>query len=210
MSLDYDTIVPKLCPGYERASSEFAARAKTSKTVIDLGVGAGLIAQNILKESPGIAYFGVDVDGDALKKAGMRLGGYRFFAAERDFTDFAIPPVDTVVSSLAIHHLAHDKQEALFGRIAKSSRTFLHFELVAPETEQEGKTIAEGLEAHIRREAENLGLGGADLQRLKEQSHHNDKPMKLSEHVRIYEKLGAKVDVVFKEYCFAFYATSHS
>jgi ubiquinone/menaquinone biosynthesis C-methylase UbiE len=208
MNLDYDAIIPKLCPGYARALEEFSGRARNASTVVDLGVGAGIIAHHILRRSQYLAYYGVDIDGDAIKRARERLKGFPCILSRLDFTDWELPLVDTYVSSLSIHHLEHPKQEALFERIAKSSERFMHFELIAPESESEGRVVASVLETYVLKEAQKLGLGAVELQQLKEKSAHDDKPMKLSDHVRIHEKLGRDVDVVFKEYCFAFYATS--
>lgn len=202
---DYDTLMPSFCPPYNRALAEFATRAKTASTVFEAGTGTGNIAKAILLENPSARYTGVDVDEKSLDVARKKLAGYNSEMSVGDFKTVPIPSSDLIVSSLSIHHLSHDEQAALLKRIYGLNRRFLHFELIAPEDEEEKQAVTQLLHDHFRKQGEKFGIPLETILALEAQSAKHDNPMKLSDHVRIQRELGVQVDIVFKEYCFAFY-----
>lgn len=207
--MDYDAVIPKLCPGYERALAEFSARSVGVSSILELGIGTGNVARVILDGNPRAAYFGVDADESMLSRARVKLGAGPQIA-RGDFRTFVVPSVDLVVSSLSIHHLEHDEQKRLFGRIYERSPRFLHFELVAPETESVAGEWKAELDAHVAKQAGILGLDAALLLNLQELSAQKDKPMAYSTHKKVFESLGARVECVFRENCFAFYDVSRA
>ncbi|TSC66845.1 MAG: hypothetical protein G01um101472_628 [Parcubacteria group bacterium Gr01-1014_72] len=207
--MDYDAVIPKLCPGYERALAEFSMRAQNAGSILDLGIGTGNVARVILSKNPRAVYFGIDADESMLSRARVKLGAGLQITCD-DFRTFVIPSVDLVVSSLSIHHLEHDEQKQLFGQIYERSPRFLHFELVAPETKAAAKEWKEAIDAHVTKQAEVLGLDAALLLKLQDMSAQKDKPMAYSAHEKTFKSLGAKVECVFRENCFAFYDVSRA
>lgn len=202
---DYDELMPSFCPPYNRALCEFAARSKGVSSVFEVGTGTGNIAKAILEANPSAKYSGIDIDEKSLDVARKKLTGYDCQISLGDFKTAPIPTSDLIVSSLSIHHLSHEEQTALLKRIYASSRGFLHFELIAPEDEKEKQTVTQLLHDHFREQGEKHGIPLETILALETQSEKNDNPMKLSDHLRIHRNIGAKAEVIFKDYGFAFY-----
>jgi SAM-dependent methyltransferase len=204
-TLTYDALVPNLCPSYNKALAAFAERSATASSVFELGIGTGNVAQAILVRKPLVRYAGCDIDEASIEIARQKLAGKDCSFLYGDFRAAQLPSVDAVVSSLSIHHLSHEEQKTLLRKIYAANRQFLHFELIAPEDEQEKRLFEEFDQHIIREQAPKYGIPMAVAQDLHKKSQQNDNPMKLSEHIRIHREFGVKIDVVFKDGCFVFY-----
>ncbi len=106
--------------------------------VLDLGCGDGHLLALVLASRPGSSGVAVDASPPMLARARHR------FAANADVDviehDLASPlpvewgPFDAVVSSFAIHHLTHQRKQALYGEVfgcLQSGGVFCNLEHVA-------------------------------------------------------------------------------
>lgn len=203
--MDYDSVIPKLCPGYERALAEFSARTRGAGSVLELGIGTGNIAGAILEQNKNAKYYGIDVDETMLIAARKKLVNYHCDLRCEDFSKSTLAGVDIIVSSLSIHHLTHPEQADLLQRIHGASKRFLHFELIAPENVQQAAEYRAFLDHYAAAQARSLGFEPELILSLQKQSEEKDQPLKLSVHKKILSDLGAKMEIVFQEYCFVFY-----
>jgi ubiquinone/menaquinone biosynthesis C-methylase UbiE len=174
-------------------------------SVFELGIGTGNVAKAILENNTSASYAGVDISEEMLKAARTKLSQYNCHFIKGDFRETQLPSVDAIASSLSIHHLDPEGQASLLKRVYSASGRFLHFELIAPEDGFEKRQFEE-FEQHIISEvAPRYGVSSDAAKTLHEQSKQNDKPMKLSDHARIHERLGVRMDIIFRDHCFVFY-----
>ena len=125
-------------------------RCEPPCTIIDLCCGEGLLAQAILEQRPTCSVLGLDGSDEMLRRAQERLlpFGNRFRAQHFDL--FATswrsvdPPVQAIVSSLAIHHLDGPQKQALFrdvNRMLAPGGVFVIADMVEP-AHQLGRDVA--------------------------------------------------------------------
>ncbi|MFH1669687.1 MAG: class I SAM-dependent methyltransferase [Candidatus Woesearchaeota archaeon] len=205
--VDYDKLLRTLCPAYPEALKLFALNAQGS-SVLELGIGNGNIALAILSEQPGIKYKGIDIDPSALAIATDKLKGYDVTLQTKNLRDIDYESVDTIVSSMAIHHLSRPEQEDLFRKVYGACKRFLHFELIAPENNMEARANEKYMNSVIEEAATVSGFSKQDIEDMYRESAKKDLPLRLSEHICINESLGFKVNVLLKDHRFAFYACS--
>ena len=88
--------------------------------VLDLGTGTGVTALRVLESIEGSQVMGVDVSGQMLQRARLRLRRHRGRFTLRE-SDIANPKLDglydAIVSVLAVHHLWADEKRHLFSRL---------------------------------------------------------------------------------------------
>ncbi len=117
----YDRSIRAFIPAYEEML-ERAARAVAEarpRRVIDLGAGTGALAEAVLRRCDGAAVELIDADAEMLDQARERLAPFesRVAYSVRPFQG-PLPPCDSVVASLALHHVPTlaEKRE-IFGAI---------------------------------------------------------------------------------------------
>ena len=125
-------------------------------TVVDLGCGDGILGRTVLQEHPDARAWFVDFSPAMLQAArdaqpdAARATFVLADLAQPDWRDrLSLPgPVDLVLSGFAIHHLAHERKQALYAEIHDllvPGGLFLNLEHVASPT-----PAVEGLfEAHF-------------------------------------------------------------
>ncbi len=116
---DYDRVVPMLVPGYrELKQSMISAIEKNvqgGSTILDMGCGTAMAAEDILLSANHYRYYGVDFSAWMVEEATKRLQRFGPQAALMRF-DFlkldqvVLPQLNAIISSLAIHHF-NNKQE---------------------------------------------------------------------------------------------------
>lgn len=97
-----------------------------ARRVLDLGTGDGRLLALLQGDRPDMLGVGLDVSRPMLDAARTRFAGdERVALVEHDLAEpLSVPgPFDAVVSSMAIHHLEHDRKRALYVEV---------FELLAP------------------------------------------------------------------------------
>ncbi len=110
------------------------------RRVLDLGTGDGRLLGLLRIDRPEMVGVGVDFSALMLKAARGRFAGEeRIELVEHDLTE-PLPSLgsfDAVVSSMAIHHLEHERKRSLYGEIfalLEPGGVFANFEHVASPT----------------------------------------------------------------------------
>jgi tRNA (cmo5U34)-methyltransferase len=102
---EYDARIRTFIPDYEQmldvAASLVPPRART---IVDLGIGTGALAERCLERTPAAVVIGIDADGDILALAARRLGD-RLTTIAASFLRTALPRCDAAVASFALHHV---------------------------------------------------------------------------------------------------------
>ncbi|OAB40222.1 class I SAM-dependent methyltransferase [Paenibacillus antarcticus] len=93
---------------------------KKSPRILDIGTGTGLFAAYVQQKYPEAQLTLIDISEEMLKGARMRFGedpNVQYISG--DFATYAFDgqQYDIVISSLAIHHLAHEDKSRLFHKI---------------------------------------------------------------------------------------------
>lgn len=122
---EYDARIRTFIPGYEQmldiAASALATTVSArSPVIVDLGIGTGSLAAFCLAAKPSARIVGVDEDEGMLAAAGDRLGR-RFTALHGSFETIELPACDAVTASLALHHIPTPARRLrLFRRIHRA------------------------------------------------------------------------------------------
>jgi SAM-dependent methyltransferase len=110
--------------------------------VLDLGTGDGRLLALLQRDRERLFGIGLDGSGVMLKAARERFAGQeRIELVEHDLIN-PLPQLgrfDAVVSSMAIHHLEHDRKRALYAEVfelLEPGGVFANFEHVASPTER--------------------------------------------------------------------------
>ena len=112
-------IVPCFDQFYGTAVELLALRQGPIERVLDLGAGTGLMTEAVLARHPDAEVVLLDGAAEMLEQARARLAGANAKFVVADLReDLPAGPFDAVVSALAIHHLEHDENRDLLGRIA--------------------------------------------------------------------------------------------
>ena len=120
---EYDSRIRTFIPDYEEmlevAASSVPAKART---IVDLGIGTGALAQRCLGVASRARVVGIDADAQILDVAAQRLGE-RVECVCGPFEKAALPKCDAVVASLALHHVPSTATKTtLYRRIKKALR----------------------------------------------------------------------------------------
>jgi SAM-dependent methyltransferase len=105
--------------------------------ILDLGTGDGRLIALLLQDDPERRCVGLDSSELMLTAARERFEGDGRVELLRHDLEGTLPdlgPFDAVVSSLAIHHLEHDRKRSLYGeafRLLKPGGLFVNFDHVA-------------------------------------------------------------------------------
>lgn len=122
----------------EGVLSEQVPRA--ARRILDLGTGDGRLLALLQVDRPDMLGVGLDFSEIMLKAARKRFAGdERIALVEHDFAEPlpALGRFDVVVSSMAIHHLEHERKRSLYGEIfdlLEPGGVFANFEHVASAT----------------------------------------------------------------------------
>ena len=110
--------------------------------ILDLGTGDGRLLARLREDRPRMLGVGLDFSALMLDAARERIAGdERIELVEHDLAQ-PLPDLgrfDAVVSSMAIHHLEHDRKRALYGEVfaaLEPGGTFANFEHVASPSER--------------------------------------------------------------------------
>jgi ubiquinone/menaquinone biosynthesis C-methylase UbiE len=208
---EYDARIRTFIPGYETmldlaASALAATVGARSPLIMDLGIGTGALAADCLAGKPSARILGVDEDEGMLAAAKQRLGR-RFTPVAGSFERIALPACDAVTASLALHHIPTPARRLrLFRRIHRALRRggaliiadcYLATD-VRIQTDDRAAWLAYLQQTYTRREAKAYLRAWAK----------EDAYARLSDEVRLLERVGFAVDVVWRSGSFAVLAAS--
>jgi len=115
---EYDTRIRTFIPDYEAMLDVAASAVPTgARTIVDLGIGTGALAQACLRRARRARIVGIDADPAVLKLAAGRLGG-RATLVCGSFLRTPFPAADAIVASYALHHVrTRAARAALYRRV---------------------------------------------------------------------------------------------
>ena len=111
-----------------------------ARRILDLGTGDGRLLALLQADRPGMAGVGLDLSEPMLEAARERFAGdERVELVQHDLSRPlpALGSFDAVVSSMAIHHLEHERKRSLYGEVfdlLEPGGVFANFEHVASPT----------------------------------------------------------------------------
>ncbi len=120
---DYDEKMTRTCPSHQPLIDVIMRSAKIlarPKAIVELGVGTGLLAQELLRAFPKARLTAIDFSPKMIERAAKRLSrlSARLELVEGDFYETPFPSKqELVVSSYAIHHLDDVQKAQLFEKI---------------------------------------------------------------------------------------------
>jgi len=120
---EYDQKMGQICPSHEPLLVSIVAAAKhlaQPRRILELGVGTGLLAQELLRAFPKAHLTAMDFSPRMIERASKRLSRFsrRIEMVEGDFYETSFSQgQDLVVSSYAIHHLSDIQKAQLYEKV---------------------------------------------------------------------------------------------
>jgi tRNA (cmo5U34)-methyltransferase len=146
---EYDQLIRKLIPKYgemhQLVVDLLNFPKETRLKILDLGIGTGQTALKILQKFPKANIEGIDISGNMIKQAKLRLKNHldrvRFIEKDIYKSNFT-KKYDAVVSVLCIHHLNSKQKQDFFDMIFKTlnkNGIFIIADIVKFDSEEETK-----------------------------------------------------------------------
>lgn len=125
---DYDKLIRNLIPNYEAMHKKVVSLINFPKDkkidILDLGIGTGKTALDLLKKFPNVHIEGIDISKNMIEQGKIRLKGYsnKINFEFLNMINFISKPLkfDVCVSVLSIHHLNLKEKQKLFSKIFDS------------------------------------------------------------------------------------------
>jgi ubiquinone/menaquinone biosynthesis C-methylase UbiE len=125
------------CSSVWRSSSGAIARElsaqRLGRDVLEIGVGSGSVAQQLLSRAPELAWTAIDIDPHMTQSAAARLGEFAGASVETaDATAMPFPDesFDSVVSCLMLHHIIDwERAVAETARVLRPGGLFVGYDL---------------------------------------------------------------------------------
>ena len=204
----YDARIRSLIPLYDELIAE-AARAlghaaRPVRTIVDLGIGTGALAQACLEHAPGARIWGIDADPDMMAVARQRLGqrSRRLTMTAGSFLDEALPSCDAMVA-YALHHIRSRRAKLAFYRrcfrALRPGGVLINGDCAPAST---ARGFARDLDVWFTHLAKTFG-SRAKGRRVYESWAEEDTYVPLAEEIRLLERAGFAVDVPWRRSPFA-------
>jgi SAM-dependent methyltransferase len=205
----YDARIRSLIPRYDELIAEVARAlghaARPVRTVVDLGIGTGALAQACLQQLPGARIWGIDADPDMMAVARQRLGqrSRRVTMTAGSFLDEALPSCDAMVASYSLHHIRSRRAKLAFyrrcSRALRPGGVLINGDCAPAST---ARGFARDLDVWFTHLAKTFG-SRTKGRRIYESWAGEDTYVPLLEEIRLLERAGFAVDVPWRRSPFA-------
>jgi tRNA (cmo5U34)-methyltransferase len=209
---EFDSIILALIPHYPTMVRALVQSIPFGRAlpirVIDLGCGTGMVAAKVLEVFPNAQITCLDVAENMIAVAQARLARYpRMEYVVADFGTFNFDAeYDVVVSSLALHHLATDKDKQDFYRRIYQNLSpggvFYNADVILASSGFLQDVCMNEWRRFMRQSVSENDIEGKWIPKYQEE----DRPAKLIDQLAWMTEIGfVDVDVIWKYYNFAVY-----
>ena len=199
---EYDARIRTFIPDYE-AMLDVAATAlpRTTRTLVDLGIGTGALAAACLTRVPRARIVGIDADADIMALAAARLGTRATFV-KGSFLTTPLPRCDAAAASFALHHVRTCVAKgALYRRVRAALRPRGVLFTVDCQPASDGvvrRAQFDRWRAHLQ-----TAYSPADARRLLHAWSHEDVYVPLDAELNLLRGAGFRTDVLWRRDAFA-------
>lgn len=205
---EYDEKFIKIIPHYLQMTDALVEAipfdAEKSIQVLDLGCGTGNISKKVLERFNNAEICCIDIAENMIEMTKAKLAQYKNITFRNE--DFAkaefSQKFDTVVSSLAVHHLQDNEKEAFYKKIyglINDGGCFYNADIVLAETEYLQNLNLSRWARHMKKNIPEKEVEEKWIPAHKD----GDMPAKLSDQIMWLKKAGFKnIDIVWKYYNF--------
>lgn len=199
---EYDKRIRTFIPDYQEMLDVAAENIPAnSRIIVDLGVGTGALASRCLKRASRARVVGIDSDREILSVAARRLGQRATFICD-SFLRASLPHCDAMVASFALHHVRTPRAKANFYRRVRAAlRARGRFITV------DCHPAKDSVLAHAQRQAwtEHLRKSYSKTQAAKLLAAwaREDSYVPLDSEIRLMEKAGFEIEVLWRKESFA-------
>jgi tRNA (cmo5U34)-methyltransferase len=177
---------------YDEMLGEVIARARVQPPyrILDLGAGSGILAELMLRAWPAARLTLLDFSAGMLAAARRRLGRDDFEYVQSRFEDMPAGPFDSVLSTLALHHLeTHAAKQQQYQRVFDAlapGGSFWQGEYVLAESPED----SEHNELCWARWLAAQGFSADEISELQRRVATNDRPESLMTHLALLKEVG--------------------
>jgi tRNA (cmo5U34)-methyltransferase len=207
---NYDTcaesVVPKNAELHDTVLSLVPFSRDEEFTVVDLGIGTGLLALKGLRMFPNARVVGVDFSKKMLDKAHENLRGFkgRVELVQDSFETVELPDCDVVVSTIAIHNVEDAEKKVLFKKIAGALDSGSHF--INGDFIQLRTPLLQKRSNEFYLNFMKANLSGNELEAWTRHSLEQDKPSPIRTQFSWLEEAGfSRVENIWKNYNLSVY-----
>ncbi len=201
---DYDNFIRKLVPDYEVFHDVLVSFLNKPSTVLDIGCGTGNSSACLKNNNPNVKLTCLDTSPQMLNIAMSKLGSQHIFY-ESSIENFEIDQqFDAVVSIMVMHNIQKISERLKsYQKIANALRSggsYLSVDIFLGENDKLQSVYMIQWRDFMLKNISKNEVDGKWLKLHKEK----DKPIKLSEHMRLLGKAGfTTIDVLHKRFQFA-------
>ena len=209
---EFDNIIVKLIPFYNEMLEALILALPHPKTqkirVADIGSGTGTIGKMILERYPNSILTCVDLAANMIELAKNKLEKYKNVEyIVEDFYNFNFnKKYDTVVTSLALHHLRNDNDKKKFFKkifdALNKNGVFYNADVVLGSSEPLQNSYMNKWKEFMQRKVPLSEIDNKWCPRYEDE----DIPAKIIDQIKWLEEIGfEKTDIIWKYYNFAVY-----
>ena len=199
---EYDTRIRTFIPDYaEMLDAAAALVLPSARHIVDLGTGTGALAARCLAQAPRASLIGIDADAEMTQVAARRLGPRASFRIG-DFTRVAVPRCDTIVTSLALHHIRKRRAKLhLYSRLRRALNPGGQLIVVDCQPASNSR-VADAQRAAWRRHLQRTYTRAKGDSFLRAWAKE-DAYVPLAAELELMERAGLKPDVIWRRGAFA-------
>jgi tRNA (cmo5U34)-methyltransferase len=150
----YDADIRRFVPHYDEALGVVVDALRGFEgTALDAGCGTGALVGHLARAFPRARFVGLDVDGAMLEQARARLRefGERVSYVQAPFLE-ARGPVDAVVASLSLHHVAtREEKVRVYRHLREVAPVLISADAMVPREEVAARQLWDDWAAHLVR-----------------------------------------------------------
>lgn len=201
-SNDYDKYRIKAIPNMHIYYDTAVNLTKTFKNpkILDLGAGTGILTKMLSQQHPDSDITLIDISSKMLNLAKEKFKDENYKYIIADYLEYEFEEkYDIIVSSLSIHHLNEEEKKKLYEKIYNSLKPkgiFINADLIKGSTDKSEELFKKMDSTYL----DSQSMPEEDKKIIRKR-RLLDKPSKLQDTIRYYEKIGfVDIEVYYKYY----------